>query len=339
MLKILQSIFGGDESTGRYTETLVEQAIERAVNGVYPKLRALPDYRQRLRAPVVKAIDYVITLVDGLAPPIPADGGHYLAQPALAALFVSPEHVRQVLGNDPALAEFRAEQPAAAPVTALLLAECQERQTFGMALAGDLLHRDVAQTTVSFAQHRLLDPAASETEARRLLKRRAFDHLLSLALWRLGEARGEYAELQQQRDLLRCKLGILQRGGWSFDAAPAADAALQAELAQVEAQLDGLRIDEHSLDGQLDLLAEVLADAGRQLWMQPLELHLDRMNVKCPATAPDARAIRLDELHNARGERLAARLLGVDPRQLPARPTLTEQANRLLAELGPAFRR
>jgi hypothetical protein len=50
---------------------------------------------------------------------------------------------------------------------------------------------DALLVTVSYESHKLIDPAASENETRHQLKRRAFDHLLSVALRRsasLGQA-------------------------------------------------------------------------------------------------------------------------------------------------------
>lgn len=337
MLKLLQSIFGGQEAPGRYPETLIEMATERAIDGTYPRLRALPGYRKQLRAPVCKAIDHVIALVDAFPPPVPALSSNYSAQPLLSALFVSPEQMREALGNDPALSEFRDSHPGDEPVTALLLADCKEKNTLGVAMEGDMLRRDVAQVTVSFGQHRLLEPNHSEAEARRLLKRRAFDHLISLALGRIGDAKCERVELKQQRDLLRSKLGILQRGGWSFagDSGEAADnAGLQAELAAIEQQLAALKVDDRNLTGQLDILRDVLEQAERNLWREPVELHLDRMNIKCEAGHPDARAIRFDELHNALGNRAAMLLVSVAPGELPQRASFAARSSRLLAELG-----
>ena len=42
MLKLFQSIFGSNEKRGQHPESLIEMAIERAVDGTYPRLRALP---------------------------------------------------------------------------------------------------------------------------------------------------------------------------------------------------------------------------------------------------------------------------------------------------------
>ena len=102
-------------------------------------------------------------------------------------------------------------------MTALLLAERVERNILGMDLVGDQVRRDVQQVAVSFTAHRLLDPTPSEAETRRQLKRRAFDHLLTLALTRIAEARVERADLTRQRDLLRRKLTALEHGGWRFE--------------------------------------------------------------------------------------------------------------------------
>lgn len=37
MLKLLQSIFGGNEKHGRYPESLIEMATERVIDGTYPR--------------------------------------------------------------------------------------------------------------------------------------------------------------------------------------------------------------------------------------------------------------------------------------------------------------
>lgn len=77
------------------------------------------------------------------------------------------------------------------------------------------MRHDVAQVTVGFNKHRVVDPTAVEDDTRRLLKRRAFDHLLTLALVRFADIQGERADLEQERGLMRGKLAALRAvGGW-----------------------------------------------------------------------------------------------------------------------------
>lgn len=68
MLKLFQSIFGGEED-GRYPEALIEAAIERTVEGADRRLLALPGYRKQLRPSVIHAIDHVVSLADAITAP------------------------------------------------------------------------------------------------------------------------------------------------------------------------------------------------------------------------------------------------------------------------------
>ncbi len=334
-MKLFQSIFGGVETRGSYPESLIEAAIERTVDGTDSRLRLLPGYRKRLRKPVIQAIDQVVALVDGIPAPLPAGRNDHGAEPRLAALFASAATMLDTFGRDDALANFLSSPDGASTprVTALLLAERVERNILGMDLVGDQVRGDVQQVAVSFTAHRLLDPTGSEEETRRQLKRRAFDHLLSLALARIAEARVERADLTRQRDLLRRKLTALERGGWGFDA-PEADrpdpAALTTELDAVTAQLDTLGADEGVLRAHLEIVAELLGEAGRQLWAEEITLYLDPMNIQRDAQNPSARRIVLQELRNARDGRVIMLPISIAPAELPPREDLVTAAQRYL---------
>jgi hypothetical protein len=334
MLKLFQSFFGGGESQGRYPESLVEAAIERAVDGTDARLRLLPGYGKRLRGPVIHAIDHVVALVDNLPAPLSAGREDFNADPRLATLFVSAAHMLEVLGRDRALAEFlKGYAGGAERLTALLLAERTEKNVLGMELSGEQVRRDVAQLTVSFRNHRLVDVADNEAETRRQLKRRAFDHLLSLALARIVEVREERVDLAHQRDVLRHKLAILERSGWSFEAgegAPSEPASLQAELAGIEIELDRLGPDAGVLKTHLDIVVDQLAQAEQCLRVETLRMRLDSMNVQREAQDASGRDIVLPEIHNARGRSNLLLLISVLPGELPPRENLLAMAHRYL---------
>lgn len=334
-MKLFHSIFGGSESRGRYPESLIEMATERAVDGTDSRLRALPGYRKRLREPVIKAIDHVVALVDAIPEPLMAGAREHGTEPRLAAVFSSAGDMLNLLGRDPALTEFlaSAEGCGAERATALLLAERVERKILGMDLVGDQVRRDVPQVAVSFAAHRLLDPHVSEAETRRQLKRRAFDHLLTLALTRIAEARVERADLTRQRDLLRRKLSALEHGGWSF--APMEEghpdpAAMQTELESITTQLNALGVDQGLLVAHLGIVVDLLGDAERQLWAEPITVFLDPMNIQREARDPTARRLDLWDLRNARDRRVVMLPLTIAPTELPARVDLVAAAERYL---------
>jgi hypothetical protein len=334
MLKLFHSIFGGEKEAGRYPERLIEAAIERTVDGTDRRLLALSGYKKQLRPSVIHAIDHVIKLVDGLPEPVPAGRTNYSADPRLMALFASAEHMLQVFGSGPALNPFRVTSVRSDErVFALLLAERREKNILGNALVGNQLRRDVAQVTVNFSGHRLLEPATNEAHTRRHLKRRAFDHLLTLALTRITEARGHRANLSRQCDLLRSKLKTLERSGWNFEAHEGAGhdpVALQAELQATESKLAGLGADNGALQASLDIVTEVLGHAEQQLWSRELVLHLDRMNVQRDEQDASAQRIVLQELHNARGIQLVTLPVSLVPAELPPREDLLTAAARYL---------
>ena len=335
-MKLFQSIFGGREAVGRYPDALIEMAIERAVDGTDPRLRLLvPGYRKRLREPVVHAIDQVVNLVDGIPAPVAAGRDGYRNDFRLAALFASSEEMLQVFGRDRVLSDYLsgAEGQGGAPVTALLRAHRGEKNILGMDLAGDQVRRDVAQVTVSFSGHRLLEPRVSEEECRRFLKRRAFDHLLALALGQITEARVERADLTRQRDLLRRKLQAMKRGTLSFDqpeAGRADEAGLQAELDAISRQLQELGADAGVLKAHLEVVAARLGEAERQVWSQEVDLCLSPMNIRLDPGDPSGRRILLQELQTARGERAVILPVAIAPRDLPRREDLVTAAQRYL---------
>jgi len=334
-MKLFQSIFGRGESVGRYPETLIEEATERAVDGSDPRLRLVPGYRKRLRKSVIHAIDHVIALVDGIPAPLTAGPGGYRNDFRLAALFASADEMLQTFSRDKALSEYLSgpEGQGAECVTTLLLARREERNILGMDLVGDQVRRDVAQVSVSFSGHHLLDPRTNEAECRRFLKRRAFDHLLALALAAITEARVERADLTRQRDLLQRRLRTLKRSGLTLER-PEADrpdeATLQADLDAVTDQLEELGGDAGVLKAHLETVAERLEDAEHQLWSDEISLCLGPMNIRRDTDYPSVRQILLQELHTVRGERAVMLAVAISPRDLPPREDFVTEAQRYL---------
>jgi hypothetical protein len=213
------------------------------------------------------------------------------------------------------------------------MARREEKNILGMDVVGDQVRRDVAQVTVSFSGHHLLEPQALEDECRRFLKRRAFDHLLALALARIAEARVERADLTRQRDLLQRKLRTMKRGTLSFDQ-PDPDepdaAGIQAEFDAVSRQLQALGADAGLLKAHLEIVAERLAEAEHQLWSEEIELCLAPMNIRRDPGDPSGHAIVLHELQTARGARAVVLPVAIDPRELPRQEDFIAAAQRYL---------
>lgn len=334
MLKLFQSIFGSEGNASRYPPHLVAQAIERVVDGTDPRLRALSGYKKRLRPAVLKLIDHVVALVTALPPPVNADRECYAGDPRLSVLFSSAERMLEIFACDANLSAFlQAQNLPPERLLVLLMAEYVEKNILGMDLAGDQVRQDVAQEVVTFTGFRLVDPAVDEDELRRQLRRRAFDHILTLALGEIVSRREARAGLQRQRDLLQRKLSALERSGWSFADAPASGASsrtLAEELEEVERQIETIGSPAAVLEQHLDLVCSMLEQAPAHLWGAPLRLCLDRMNIKRQPGDAGAVCIELTELHNRQGRRLVVLPVMITPAGLPAREHPLKAAERYL---------
>ena len=337
MLQLFQSIFGsGREEAGSHPAELVTRATERAVDATDPRLRAISGYQKKLKTAVIHALDHVVALVDGLPAVLDLDPHSFGTNPEVTVYFTSVDHVREVLERDPTLIQWRssAEGTRAEQVIVLLLMTLKERKGLGVALEGDVLRQDVAQTTVSLSKHQLVDPASAEAETRRLLKRRAFDHLLGLALGRMAATLVERAELERERDLLRRKQAALAAAGWAFEAAAAeqpVDPRVQRiQLEAIESQLGFLGSGSGLLKAQLDVVVDVLSQAEKNFWSARDVLIMDRMGVKQARASALAPEIGLTVLHNVAGQSLVARLVRMSREVLPAQRDLLREAERYL---------
>lgn len=341
MLHFLSSLFSSPAPETKCPDrALIDAAIERAVEGTDRRLRAIGDYRKRLRDPVERAAGHVIALVDSIPAPAEISRQAFGLDPRVRAFFSSNEHLREILGGFRGLRACL--EPGTGPlpddIFGLLTLTMEERSVLGMELDGDAVRRDVLQVSVNFSRHRYICPAARETDSRWELKKRAFDFLLERALERLIEEKQKRGELERQRHLLRRKLAAMRAGNWGLDALfadgegnPQDLAALEAEIEAIDAELGHGGSEALGLEESLEQVADTLGHPEDWLAAREISLRLDYRGIKVAESSPaPARELRLTELYSGTGARRIA-LFGRVPRgELPERPDVLKQASRYL---------
>jgi hypothetical protein len=166
--------------------------------------------------------------------------------------------------------------------------DIEEQPRFGVGLQGNMVVRDVAQTALSFAQHRLRLFARSEPDMWRAVARRLLDELAMIALERMQAEQAQRRELEEHRELLTARLATFSRRGAGADSflgeagahvSHEESAELLKKLSANETRMAALGCPTETLDRQLDYLAEVLAEPMRFVQVEWRSQCLDSMNV------------------------------------------------------------
>jgi len=342
VLRFLHSIFAATPApSGKFDDATIRAAIERVVDGTDPRLRAVSHYQRKLRGAVERSIEHVVTLIDTLPSAIEASSRNFTATPQLRASFVSPDHLREVLSFSKHMRNYQQQSPGplAAELYAMLGMERVEKTILGVELHGDMLRRDVPQTTVNFCNHRLAFPSETERETRRELMKRAFDTLIEVALANLVAIRTRRQQLeQQQRQFLQKKAGILKSAKLGLEsllesATPnLADSALiERQLWDIEAELSRIRADSATIGQLLTRVAATLSKPEKHLRLERVSLHLDHMNVIAPPDSPRvANTLTFDEALLANDRRLTVLLVRFPSGELLPQPDFFQEAQRLL---------
>ena len=210
-----------------------------------------------------------------------------------------------------------------------------------MALHGDMVQRDVVQTSVSFSDHRAHICGRDESRLRRVVGTQAFEYLLAQALAEIGEERVERQELEGNRALIRARLRLLQQQGPGlgsmFGAPPAArseQARLETELLENERQLAAIGGSESALEAEFACLTEVLGHPERYLHVEQKQLRLNTMNVVADKASTDPAAevdFAIANLAGAQAVRRAFVVASVARGEVPSTPKINfDDAARLL---------
>jgi hypothetical protein len=308
MLRLLKAIFGRGAKQEKYSESTVIDAIERVAEKTDPWLRSVSDYTYKLRQAVIISLEHVEGLVNRLPPPISITIDSKESCSEIAVFFANRGEMLTTFRNDRELAGYlRGHEPASKQITALLMMEKSEKTIYGAELSGNVVARDVPQTSVTFQNQRFLEPAESEKETRRRLENRAFDHLLKLAQRQITTAKSTRKDFERRRTLLQAKLTVLQRENEDL-----AEAELEAmpnvaeileQLRQVDAQLKELGGEDKMLNVYLDIAIKILSHPEEHLWGTKQHIILDQSGIKRVEPTENSSDFILQELCNSEGRK------------------------------------
>jgi hypothetical protein len=294
---ILDWLFGSnDDATGSTVDpAIIEQRIEQVVSMVDPRLKLVSGYQSKLAKPVEQAILYCRELEGTIPSGLEMSAGAWSENPLLRALFATAQDVPAVFSRCAEVQDFFEGSPGAEDVWASLRFRLREEKGFGLAVHGEVVQHDVARTSVSFGEKKVLQPCACEHDARIEIRRRAFKFLVTQALEQVASVNTRRKDLIEQRSMLQARLSILkgQRAGLEsmFDA----DGGAVEKIGEVERKLAE---NEHSLaefpgagetlDYVMKRVKSVLTHASDYLQVRPITVRLNQMNIIVPEGSGEA---------------------------------------------------
>ncbi len=314
MLKLLAQLFGREDSRDqRFSDDLIDKAIERVLDATDPRVRALSGYARQVRPAVVHAMEHIDSIDQALHEFMPMSPTDWSGTVLFEALFASGERIRETIIRDRNWQSYISSHPLPPPViTAMLVAEPSERQVIGNDLVNDEVVSDVAMTVASFDNHRLVCLGSSEASTRRRLKRRAFDYLQVLALGRITRRKQRRKDLMIHRRALQASLDMHSRKS-AMTAILADQQMLRQKIEKVDAELATLGADDTVVQQHLQIISDTLGNAEKHLWLDNRTLFLDSMNTIRQPDHPKASEIALQCLKDSTERRFAVQLVRLSP--------------------------
>jgi hypothetical protein len=312
MLEFLSSLFSAaDERGNGLDDALIVAATDRVVEGTDIRLKGYGNYRKRLRTSVESALVHVINLVDALPAAVEISCGTFGSDPRVHAFFASCNHLQEKIGDSKNVEAYlsQASSERSSEIYGLLSVQWKEASRLGVVLHDDMIQREVRQVCISFFNHNFIGPSESLEETLLIVRKRAFDFIIHVAMERIIAERSKRTELEVQKRLLQRKLTAMKSGNWGLEEMLRPEMSgvrdmitLNAEIETVEQELSKLGASNKVLDRNMQIIKETLDQPRDVLAWRNISMTLDSMNIKVEKGASTrANTIELLEVYSGIG--------------------------------------
>ena len=321
-----------EKMASREQEQHVRQAVERLVDEVNPKIRAVSGYRRKLSPAVQRTLAFSKQVVSTLPSAVIVSKTTWNSDPRVRALFSSIDDLQQVYSGSQVVREFFDRNAGVDECYALLSMKRSERTVLGMELHGEVMKRDIKQTSVSFSDHRVVRIADTEPALRGELEDRAFEVTVAYLLEQLNELITSRNSLEERNQLQAMQLRLARaRQASLLPLLEGEDVGeLQEQQRQTNEALDHARARLTTLDDYIDRMTDVLAHPEQHLKLDCTTLRLSKMNIKLDRdSTPEGYDLDLNEITLGRLQRVIM-LTRFHRGELLARKDFFKEAERRL---------
>jgi len=338
--RVVLALFGGSpEKASVADRDLVAELTETIVDAVEPRVRLRSGYRKKLADGVRTTIAHLRELGRFPLAPIVISPATWAADPHVRAFFANAAEVTECISRSRDVRQFFEEHPDCGEAYALLGMKRTERQVLAPRMEAGRIRQDVAQTTVSFSEHRFLAPSADEALARLEVGRRIVQRLAQLVLARIIAVDQRGKKLQLHQAYLLMKWRMLQHGRNGMEVLVSDPATIEQQMADVDRQLKETTENYHeakrslsTLDGYIDHINAVLSHPEQQVGIERVHMRVSLLGIKADAPTSDEPTNELDltDLFIGDGLRATIALVRIPREALAPKEDLLARAERFL---------
>jgi hypothetical protein len=306
----LERIF--PDATERQRRRRLAAVVEDVVSHTEPRLRAARRYRRRLEGPVEKTLLYGEALAWAIPGPFDFNAATWSADPLVHAFFSSVPALRRCFSRSRELRAFFEGHRQVQSCYCLLFAERQLKTVFTTRQLGGSIPQEMATTSVTFAEPMPCLPTADEADLRGQLGILVFNGVTRAAVALLAKRKKDRKAVEEQQALLTLRMRLARDAGKCLDSLMAGGnqddqvaSALQRDVAEVERRAAALPGRTTELEHSFQEVVAVYDNPESHVYVNGIDICLDRMNLLAPECRYDGARVRLLEATGPRGTRVA----------------------------------
>lgn len=259
--------------------TGLSEAVERLVEGTDARLRLVGGYQKRLRRGARALLDYMDATLQSLSPVIDIDRAAFATDPLVSALFSSQKRLLSVISQNREIYNCleRIDAYESEHLFAIFTLAREDKTVFGSTLQGDLVVRDVKQTSAAFHSHRIVAAEGSETRIRAALKRVLFEAVVAYIRNHMTNLRHGRDVGSPQQDAAESRTSV--ENPWDY--LEALERLLRLPRQLIRAQHNVLQIDSMGI-----VLPEDTNSSARRLAYSELTIGDNPAQIVCIARLP-----------------------------------------------------
>jgi hypothetical protein len=292
------------------TDVDVLDEIDRIAREINSTMMPVRKFRKKILPSVRHAMEYISGLIPQIPGPVDFDPDRWDDDPLLRAMFTSREELIGVLQSSKALKNFF-RRTNAFQAFAILVGERKEKKIFGTEKNGEIVRRDVPQTSVFFEDFKVFAPAADLAQTHLQVQHRALVSLFSQAFEKITDLQLWKEDLEKQRQLLEFKVQQPEDTDMKMDLnhTEADDNQTQESLkvlGDITRKLEEIKAQLDTPEDRIDHLIEILLNPEQCLRLETVSLKLSRLGIRLdPSSTEPANEFTVAEFE-----------LGQDPKRV-----------------------